>query len=373
MRCFETTLYLKKALSSSFSLSSLDQTSVHHQRDGAAQPCCVALEGRPQPRLLGEGVLFEFGFDDRSEHIPGGGDIPNDDDLARRQRGGDHAQPAAQERRHLLERLDGVDIVSLCHLYQRGEALWRWRSAELLVVTKAGAIRADGLPAAAAAAAAERAVGLHLDVSKLSGHAVRAAKQLPIGKDSGSNSLRDVDDDEVVQAVAVAEPHLGEGAGVGHVVHLDVQAGGALNAGLDARYRPVEIRGEDKFFEPGVGAAGKTDADAIERFVAMGRHQLANCRDDALDRLIRIGRQRDDILSDDLAAKIGDDNCRLRGMNIERDYGSLVIQFEKSRSASAGRSSRRAFKDPLLLDQIFDDQRNGAALQTGDAGKIGTR
>jgi hypothetical protein len=58
-------------------------------------------------------------------------------------------------------------------------------------------------------------------------------------------------------------------------------------------------------------------------------------------------------------------------MNIERDHGSLVIQLEKRRSAAAGRSSRRAFEYPPLLDQIFDDQRNGAALQAGDAGKIG--
>jgi hypothetical protein len=60
-------------------------------------------------------------------------------------------------------------------------------------------------------------------------------------------------------------------------------------------------------------------------------------------------------------------------MNVERDYGSLVIQFQKRWSAAAGRSSRRAFKDPPLLDQIFDDQRNRAALQTRDAGKIGAR
>src|SRR5260370_38079454 len=98
MQCFETTLYLKKAPSSSFSLFLLDQTSVHDQCYGAAQPCRVALEGGPQPRLPGERVLFEFGFDDRSEHIPGGRNIADDDDLARRQRGGDHAQAPAEER-----------------------------------------------------------------------------------------------------------------------------------------------------------------------------------------------------------------------------------------------------------------------------------
>jgi len=60
-------------------------------------------------------------------------------------------------------------------------------------------------------------------------------------------------------------------------------------------------------------------------------------------------------------------------MNVERDHGSLVIQFEKRRPASAWRSSCRPFEYPSLVDQIFDDQRNGAALQAGDASKIGAR
>jgi len=89
-----------------------------------------------------------------------------------------------------------------------------------------------------------------------------------------------------------------------------------------------------------------------------------------LDCLGRIGRQRDHILGDDLAAQDGDRNRRLRWMNIERDHGALVVQFEKGRSAAAWRSARRTLKDPPLLDQIFDDQRNGAALQTGDASQI---
>jgi hypothetical protein len=57
-------------------------------------------------------------------------------------------------------------------------------------------------------------------------------------------------------------------------------------------------------------------------------------------------------------------------MNIERDHGALVVQFEKGRSSAAWRSARRTLKYPPLLDQIFDDQRNGAALQTRDASQI---
>jgi hypothetical protein len=60
-------------------------------------------------------------------------------------------------------------------------------------------------------------------------------------------------------------------------------------------------------------------------------------------------------------------------MDVERDHGSLVIQFEKGRSAAAGRSSRRALEYPSFLDEVFDDQRNRAPLQAGDASEIGTR
>ena len=60
-----------------------------------------------------------------------------------------------------------------------------------------------------------------------------------------------------------------------------------------------------------------------------------------------------------------DRHRRLRRMDVERDDCALMVQFEKCRSATARRSSRRAFEDPLLLDQVFDNQRDRAALQAG--------
>src|ERR1700733_10620009 len=60
-------------------------------------------------------------------------------------------------------------------------------------------------------------------------------------------------------------------------------------------------------------------------------------------------------------------------MNIQRNHSPLMIQFEKGRSTSAWWPPRRPLQNPLILYQIFDDQRDRAPLQTGDAGKVGAR
>ena len=58
------------------------------------------------------------------------------------------------------------------------------------------------------AAGAERTLGIDLDMAELAGHAVGAAQKLAVGEDAGADSFGDVDDDEIVHAVAVAEPDL---------------------------------------------------------------------------------------------------------------------------------------------------------------------
>src|ERR1700733_4763808 len=120
--------------------------------------------------------MFEFGLDDRPEHVPAACDIANDHDFAWCKCRGDHAQPTTQKRRHLFQCLDGVNIVGLSHLYQGGEVLRCCSTAKLFVVAKTGTIGANGLPTAAATATAQRAVGLHLDVAKLSRHAVGSSQ-----------------------------------------------------------------------------------------------------------------------------------------------------------------------------------------------------
>jgi hypothetical protein len=60
-------------------------------------------------------------------------------------------------------------------------------------------------------------------------------------------------------------------------------------------------------------------------------------------------------------------------MNIQRNYSPLMIQFKKGRSASAWWPPRRPLQNPLILDQIFDDQRDRAPLQARDSRKVRTR
>src|ERR1700722_14202552 len=95
-----------------------------------------------------------------------------------------------------------------------------------------------------------------------------------------------------------------------------------------------------------------------------------NSRNDRLNRLVRIDRKWHDILRNDLAAEIGHRDRSLRRMNVERDDSPLMIELEERRSAPPRQPPRRPLKDPLVLDEIFDDQRYRAALQARNSGKI---
>jgi len=45
--------------------------------------------------------------------------------------------------------------------------------------------------------------------------------------------------------------------------------------------------------------------------------------------------------------------------------------MEEGGTAAAGQAAGGAFDDPRLVDQLFDDRRNSAALQAAEAGEIG--
>ena len=101
-----------------------------------------------------------------------------------------------------------------------------------------------------------------------------SAEDSAVGKDACAHSFRNIYDHQVVHAVAVAKPDFRECAGVGHVVHNNGQAGGLFDARFDGPNRPVDIGREDRLVEIGliqlkVKPAGKTDADAVERTIAV--------------------------------------------------------------------------------------------------------
>src|SRR5581483_12181714 len=93
-------------------------------------------------------------------------------------------------------------------------------SAGLRKVTHRRTVRRERLPASVVAAAAWRPIRIKLHMAELAGHSFVSANQPPVRKNPCSNALRDVDDDKIVRAIALAEPHLGQRACIRDVIHL---------------------------------------------------------------------------------------------------------------------------------------------------------
>ena len=92
-------------------------------------------------------------------------------------------------------------------------------------------------------------------MTELAGGATFSADDPPVGKYPRANSLRNIDHDQVVHAVAFAEPDLRQGAGVGHIVHHDRQAGSLFHAGLNALNRPCYVGREDESLQVRIESA----------------------------------------------------------------------------------------------------------------------
>ena len=220
------------------------------------------------------------------------------------------------------------------------------------------------------AAGAEWAVGIDLHMTELAGHAVIAAEKLAVGKDSGADSLRDVDDNEIVHAVAVAEPDFGERTGVGYVVHLDAKARGPLNARFDAEHRPVEIGGEDEFLQMQISTPGEADSDAIEGLFFVRGDKLANAGNDSSEGLASIGWEDDDVLRYDFSAEISDSDGGLRRMNVERNDGAMIVELNERGAAATWKTACSSLQYPTVCDEFFNNKRDRAALKAGKARKV---
>ena len=120
-----------------------------------------------------------------------------------------------------------------------------------------------------------------------------------------------------------------------------------------------------------VRAAGKTDADAIEGLFLVRSDELADAGNDGIERLACIGGKHNDILGNDLSAEIGDSNGGLRRMDVECDDGTLIVELDECGTAATGKSASGALQYPMVSDKLFDDERDGAALETGEPREIG--
>ena len=120
-------------------------------------------------------------------------------------------------------------------------------------------------------------------MAELAGASTFPAYQLPVGKDACADTLRHIDDNQVLRGIAVAEPYLRQGAGVGHIVYHHRESSRLLDACFQLPDGPVDVRGEDRFCKPRIEAAGQTHPDAFKAMIAMGGNHGSNCGDDCAD------------------------------------------------------------------------------------------
>ena len=113
------------------------------------------------------------------------------------------------------------------------------------VIHHRGGVRRVALPAAALAALAGRALLVERDVAELAGHRVGAVHQLAVDQESDADAFRHRDGDEVADVFGVlAEPELGQRAGVGGVLEEDGQADDRFEQGPQVHGRPAQVRRE---------------------------------------------------------------------------------------------------------------------------------
>src|ERR1022692_1632469 len=74
-----------------------------------------------------------------------------------------------------------------------------------------------------------------------------------------------------------------------------------------------------------------------------------------------------------MSVDVGQGHRGLDGPDVDADDDEIVIEAQERRAPAARRPSGGPFQHPMLADQFFDDQRNGAALQSRDARQIGAR
>jgi hypothetical protein len=153
-------------------------------------------------------------------------------------------------------------------------------------------------------------------MAEFAGNATFSAQQPAVGDDACTDSLGHADGNQVVQSVARSKPDFRQRAGVGNVIHHHRQSRGLFDMRLDVADRPIDIGGEHDLIEIGVESAGKIDSDAVERAIAMGSNHLAQRIENCSHHFFGILGKFDNLLGDNVAAKIGHGQSGLVGMNI---------------------------------------------------------
>jgi len=187
-------------------------------------------------------------------------------------------------KRHLAQRLQRRSVTRLCQPQQRLKRRNPPARRALLVIPQCRAMVRHYFPAAPLTTCTFRPIGLYLHMPKLAGHSAVAAQQLSVRKDSRPDPLVHDDRHQVMQTVAVAKPHLAQGARVGIVVHLHAQPCPLFNLRLDAQRRPAQVRRKHQPLVPGVRAPRQTDPNAVERLLLVRRDHVLDRGDQRLHR-----------------------------------------------------------------------------------------
>ena len=236
----------------------------------------------------------------------------------------------------------------------------------------------DGLEAAAVPTAADGAVDSHLDMAELAGDACRpvveAASQDEAGADAGGHHHVD----HVGEPASRAEGHLREGAEVGVVVHLDldaqtprellarVDAGPAGHDGRSHRSRvPVE--------RPRERHAGADQAAAVG--LRLGEH-LCGKVGRGVERRggVVVDLERDDALGEHRRGEVGDRDADVPVAEVDAERGAnrSVEPQENRRSAAAGGAgaARRLLGDHPAPLQVGDERGHGRPREAGQAREL---
>jgi|SRR6266436_10155157 hypothetical protein len=102
----------------------------------------------------------------------------------------------------------------------------------------------------------------------------------------------------------------------------------------------------------------------------MNLHQMAKARRKRLRGNAGIAAGRHGFLREEIAVHVGDtDSDKSRAKVCYKD-GATIVQAKKRWTSAAGQPADGSMDDPSLANQLFGDERNGASLKAGHAGKI---
>ena len=135
---------------------------------------------------------------------------------------------------------------------------------------------------------------------------------------------------------------------------------------------------EDQFVGSLVDPAGDADAHPVDKApTERGLHGIGHFGDGgdgcARARLgCGVGGELDGFAAQDLAIDIDDAEVGFGGAQVDGQRNVGVVEGDEGGAAAARQMAQRSRRDPALLDQLPDDERNGAGLQAGEAGEVGT-